>query len=137
VTGTVLLVDDDSVEAEALRLILTDEGYAVVRAANGREALAYLTEHAAPDLILLDMVMPVMDGWHFLGKLKQMPELTRSPVLVITSTLVIGRDWALAHECAGWLRKPVETEELLREVRRCAKKSDALHADERDQHGLL
>jgi CheY-like chemotaxis protein len=121
VAGTVLLVDDDLVEGDALSLILTDEGYAVVRAANGREALGYLDEHPAPDLILLDMVMPVMDGWRFLTELKGTPQRT-SPVLVITSTLVIGREWAVDHECVGWLRKPVEAEELLREVRRCVKK---------------
>jgi two-component system, chemotaxis family, chemotaxis protein CheY len=119
VAGRVLLVEDDSVEAEALGLILSEEGYGVVRAANGREALAHLAAHPAPDLILLDMIMPVMDGWQFLRERKHSPESAGPPVLVITSTLVIGREWAVDHGCAGWLRKPVDADELLQEVRRC------------------
>jgi two-component system, chemotaxis family, chemotaxis protein CheY len=122
VGGKVLLVEDDSVQAEALSLILTDEGYSVVQVANGQEALAYLAQHLPPDLILLDMMMPVMDGWHFLGELRRTPRSAGSPVLVITSTLVIGSEWAAAHDCAGWLRKPVATEELLQEIRRCLSK---------------
>ena len=120
---TLLLVEDDAAEAEALSLILADEGYAVVRAANGEEALAYLAEHPAPNLILLDMIMPVLDGWHFLQEQKRSRHLARLPVLVITSTPVIGREWADDHGCAGCLRKPAEAEELLREIHRCLNQS--------------
>jgi CheY-like chemotaxis protein len=88
-----------------------------VPAANGEEALRLLAAGPAPDLILLDMLMPVLDGWHFLERLRQ--EATRPPVVVTTAAGVLSREWAEAHGCAGFVRKPVETDELLAEVRRC------------------
>jgi CheY-like chemotaxis protein len=63
------------------------------------------------------MLMPVLDGWHFLERLRQ--EDARPPVVVTTAASILGRDWAEAHGCAGFVRKPVEAEELLEEVRRC------------------
>jgi CheY-like chemotaxis protein len=122
VAETLLLVEDDSAEAEALSLVLAAEGYGVARAADGQRALDYLAQRPAPDLILLDMIMPVMDGWHFLHEQKRTPQLARLPVLVMTATPAIGREWAEDHGCAGWLRKPAPTEQLLDEVQRCLKK---------------
>jgi CheY-like chemotaxis protein len=62
------------------------------------------------------MLMPVLDGWHLLGRLRQGGP--HPPVVVTTGTAVVGREWALDHGCAGCLRKPVGAEELLDEVRR-------------------
>jgi CheY-like chemotaxis protein len=112
-----MVVEDNDVAREGLAVILQRHGYRVVPARNGEEALRLLWGGPRPDLILLDMLMPVLDGWHFLERLGQEP--ARPPVLVTTAATVISREWARAHGCAGLVRKPIETEELLEEVRRC------------------
>jgi CheY-like chemotaxis protein len=114
---TLLVVEDDDVAREALAAVLRRAGYRVVPAANGEEALAALRAGPAPDLILLDMLMPVLDGWHFLDHFRQ--EAAQPPVVVTTATTILSREWAQDHGCAGLLHKPVEADELLHEVRRC------------------
>ena len=114
---TLLVVEDNDVSREGLAVVLRRAGYHVVPAANGEEALRLLRAGPPPDLILLDMLMPVLDGWHVLERLQQ--ESTRPPVILTTAAGVLSREWAEAHGCAGFLRKPVETGQLLDEVRRC------------------
>src|SRR5262245_48056262 len=111
-----LVVEDNDVAREGLAVVLRHEGFRVVPAANGEEALTHLRAGPPPDLILLDMLMPVLDGWRLLDRLKR--EGPQPPVVVVTGANLT-REWATDHECRGFLRKPVETEELLREVRCC------------------
>ncbi len=105
----ILVVEDNDLALEALTTILVPEGYRVVLATNGEEALDHLLGGLRPDLILLDMLMPVLDGWHFLERLP----------IVITTATNLTREWAEAHGCQGFLRKPIETDRLLEEARRC------------------
>ena len=81
--GTIMVVDDDQGAMEALSDILEYEGYQVQRAQNGLQALEHLqTTRPSPDLIILDLLMPVMDGWEFRVRQKEDPELAKVPVLV-------------------------------------------------------
>jgi urea transport system substrate-binding protein len=115
-TGTILIVDDDPDLREFLRLMLTSMGFEVTSAANGREALAAM-DGRDPDLILLDMKMPVMNGWEFCRALEG--RNARPPIVVLTAA----PDPAAraAEACAdGWLGKPFEYEELEATVRRFA-----------------
>src|SRR6266545_4852685 len=74
---TLLVVEDNEVAREGLAAILRRAGYEVALATNGQEALNYLDGHPPPALILLDMLMPVLDGWHFLEQLQgDIPEPT-------------------------------------------------------------
>jgi CheY-like chemotaxis protein len=114
---TLLVVEDNDVAREGLAVVLRRAGYRVLLAGNGEEGLARLRSDPRPDLVLLDMLMPGLDGWHFLDRLKK--EAARPPVIITTAVTVVNREWAGDHGCAGFLRKPVETEELLAEVRRC------------------
>lgn len=98
--------------------ILQQEGYGVTLAANGQEALIRLRSGPRPDLILLDMLMPVLDGWHFLEKFQKEGPTPPVPVLVTTGTNLTS-EWAESKGCQGFLRKPVSPESLLAEVRRC------------------
>jgi len=113
VTGRVLVVDDDPDILDALSEILEVEGYEVQRARNGREALQRL-EHAPPDLVLLDLMMPVMDGWEFARSLD--PD-ARPPIIVLSADRNVS---VKAQEIGalGWLAKPFELSELLAVVRR-------------------
>jgi CheY-like chemotaxis protein len=81
----VLVVDDDPSIQGFLAEALVDEGYRVRTAANGREALAILGEWR-PDLILLDLMMPEMDGWAFRGEQRAMPAVSDVPVIVLSAT---------------------------------------------------
>jgi two-component system response regulator MprA len=114
--GLILIVDDNAPARESLAAVLRRAGYQVEVAADGREALHKVTS-GRPDLILLDMVMPGLDGWNFLERLRRLgpPEV---PVLVTSGTSLSG-GWAEAHGCQGFLPKPIEPDVLLQEVRRC------------------
>jgi CheY-like chemotaxis protein len=83
----ILIVDDDPDIRDSLKEVLEDEGYTVSSVGNGREALDYLRrtpEH--PCVILLDLMMPVMDGWQFRREQKQDPAIAGIPLIVITAT---------------------------------------------------
>ena len=108
----VLVVDDDPDILDALSEILEVEGYDVQRARNGREALQRL-EQEMPDLVLLDLMMPVMDGWEFARSLSPG---ARPPIIVLSADRNVS---AKAREIGalGWLAKPFELSELLAAVR--------------------
>ena len=82
----ILVVDDDPDIRESLREVLEDEGYTVNTVGNGREALDYLHRSPHPCVILLDLMMPVMDGWQFRREQKQDPTIATIPLIVITAT---------------------------------------------------
>src|SRR5437762_1571473 len=107
--GQVLLVEDDRSIRDALVGILEDEGYAVTAAENGRQALDLLRSNAAPDLIVLDLRMPVMDGWQFRAAQKTESSLAGIPVLAISAD---GSAKAAAIDAAAYLRKPLSAEAL-------------------------
>ncbi|BDG04041.1 response regulator [Anaeromyxobacter oryzae] len=81
----ILLVEDDLSIRETIAELLAEEGYAVTCAANGAEALDLLSSDAAPSLILLDLMMPVMDGWAFRSAQRRDPRLASIPVLVLSA----------------------------------------------------
>jgi CheY-like chemotaxis protein len=115
---TLLIVEDNPVVREELSLALRRRGYSVAIAANGRQALEQLRDSAFPDLILLDMLMPVMDGWQFLKELRQLAPRPSVPIIITTGSIVT-RDWALDHGAVGFLKKPFSDDELVTEVQRC------------------
>jgi CheY-like chemotaxis protein len=107
----VLIVDDDRDIREALGEMLAEEGCIVEAAWNGAEALKRLRAGLRPDVIILDIMMPVMDGFAFRAELKQSPELAGIPVIGVTAGVAPGA--AADFEC---LRKPVRFETLLRRI---------------------
>jgi CheY-like chemotaxis protein len=114
--GGILVVDDDPDLREFLRLMLTSMGFDVTSAANGREALDDMEGHD-PDLILLDMKMPVMDGWEFCRALEGRD--ARPPVVVLTAAPDPAGRAAEVH-AEGWLGKPFEYADLEAIVRKFA-----------------
>jgi CheY-like chemotaxis protein len=109
----ILVVEDDAVIAATVANLLREEGYGVVTACNGREALERIGRER-PCLILLDMKMPVMDGWDFAAAYRR-TSAPHAPILIMTAA----RD---AHTraarvfAAGYLDKPFDIEELLARV---------------------
>lgn len=110
----VQVVEDDPDVSEIMEMILRAEGYEVLRAKDGGEALEQLRT-VSPCLILLDLMMPGMNGWEFRSEQLRDPELARIPVVVMTGA---GDDAAKVAElqAAAYVKKPVELEELLRVV---------------------
>jgi CheY-like chemotaxis protein len=109
---TILVVDDDVDIRDAICLVLEHRGYGAVGAANGEEALALLRASGSIDLILLDMMMPVMDGWGFRSSQPNGPAFVEIPVIVLTGD---GRASSKAEAigAAGYLRKPLDLDDLL------------------------
>ena len=104
----ILVVEDDMAIRESLRDLFVDEGYRVAEAANGREALQRL-EEAIPDLIVLDLWMPVMTGGELMQRLKAEPRFAGVPVLVLTAATEEVTD-------ATVVKKPIGLVDLLAKV---------------------
>lgn len=115
---TIMVVEDNDITREGLVNILRREGLQVVAFEDGQPALDYLDAGHRPDLIVLDMLMPVVDGWHFLRTMQKWPAPLSIPIIVITGA-VLGEKWPEAHGCAGFLPKPFEGSQLLAEIKRC------------------
>ncbi len=109
---TVLVVDDEADLRDSLQDLLEAHGFAVAVAGNGEEALAVFERIARPCFILLDLVMPVMDGWEFLRERERRPAVAAVPVIIATS--------APDRAPSGYplLAKPIDLTYLLEEVRR-------------------
>ena len=112
-----MVVEDDADCLEAVCDVLQDDGYTVVRATNGREALAALEQPPAPALILLDLMLPELDGWQFLEARKRNPALLEVPVVLLSGERDV-KGHAARHGLAGGLGKPVGLDELLEMVHR-------------------
>lgn len=82
----ILVVEDDDDIRDSIKELLEEEGYSIETASNGQQALARIKGAGAPQLILLDLMMPVMDGWQFQKELRQVPALARIPVIVISAS---------------------------------------------------
>ncbi len=112
----VLVVDDDPDLRETVADVLTRAGYRVATASNGAVALEMLKAgDALPDLILLDMMMPVMDGWAFSEEKRKLPELAGIPVIVFSAHADIS-DAASRVNAVSSLRKPLRAKPLLAAV---------------------
>lgn len=113
--ATILVVDDDDAIRTLVSELLADEGYEVLGAPDGKQALEIL-DRRSPDLILLDMRMPVMDGWAFSAAYRERTAL-RAPIIVITAA-TDARRTAREVEAAGYLGKPFDLDDLLAVVER-------------------
>ena len=112
----VLIVEDDDMLQEILAERLTLRGYEVVVADNGQVGID-LALAQNPDIILMDMRLPVLDGWAATQKLKAQPETCMIPVIALTAHSLVGdREESLAAGCDEYEPKPVNFERLLRKI---------------------
>ena len=118
----ILVVDDDDDIREILQYVLGEEGYRVDVASDGFDALGKLENGAPPAVILLDMMMPHMDGATFLRVLRSKPAFAGARVVVISGNAT-ARETARQLSAVACLVKPFETEELLGLVRRYAREA--------------
>ena len=106
-----LIVDDDAEVRLSLARLVRQEGYATATASNGQEALDYLRAGERPSVIILDLAMPVLDGWAFLEQRQLSPDLRSIPVIVISGQGDVTRRVAAMN--AAFLPKPVWPETLI------------------------
>ncbi len=110
----VLIVEDDEAIRETLRLSLELEGYQVSTASNGQEAIDTLSGEEAPCVILLDLMMPVMNGWEFIEYTQKDPRLSRIPVLIVTAYY----EQAKKLKADGVIKKPIDLDVLMKTLDR-------------------
>lgn len=112
----VLVVDDEPDLLDVMRFVLESEGFGVETARNGKEALERICAGWAPGLVLLDLMMPVMNGWTFLDEVSKHPALKEIPVVVLTASRAEGVPGA-----AVVLHKPIDLGLLIQTVERLAR----------------
>jgi two-component system chemotaxis response regulator CheY len=113
----VLIVDDEPAIRHAVEAALVDEGFVVATAANGAAALAEL-DSIRPDAILLDLRMPVMDGYAFLAAYQARPEPRAAVIVCSTASNAAG---VMGMGAAGYLRKPFDIDELIEVILKSVK----------------
>ena len=112
----ILLVEDNEANRDMLSRRLMRKGYEVVLAVDGQSGVE-MTQTEAPDLVLMDMSLPVLDGWEATRRLKAAPATRRIPVIALTAhAMSSDRDKALEAGCDDYDTKPVELERLLGKI---------------------
>jgi CheY-like chemotaxis protein len=114
---SILIVDDDVDVREMLSQFFSIEGYEVATARNGQDALEQLRKGQQADLILLDLMMPVMDGWQFRLEQQRDPKLASIPVVVL-SAVYNARERAALLGAVDYMQKPVEFDKLIETAER-------------------
>ena len=117
----VLVVDDEPDFLSTIRIRLSQAGYDVICAQDGRDALAKM-KLKFPDVIVSDVMMPVMDGIDFFQELKSNPDTKSIPLIMMTVQNHL-EDGLRAVGADGFLAKPVEADELIRTIQRCLERS--------------
>ncbi|MBA7702219.1 Alkaline phosphatase synthesis transcriptional regulatory protein PhoP [subsurface metagenome] len=128
--GKILVIDDDIDFVESIKIVLESKPYEVIVALEGDEALRKAREEG-PDLILMDIIMPVKDGFTAAEQLKKDPQLSKIPTVMLTSfsarrgETAIPVSRGLTLDVEDYIEKPVSPEELLARVEKYLKKTDS------------
>jgi len=113
----ILVVEDQEDNRQILRDLLGNAGYELTEAENGEEAIAAVGKRR-PDLILMDIQLPIMDGYEATRRIRTNPDLSSVPIIAVTSYALAGdEDKALAAGCDGYVTKPYSPRDLLAKVR--------------------
>lgn len=113
----ILVVEDNEDNRRIIRDLLTSVGYELIEAADGLEGAA-MAQHHLPDLILMDIQLPVMDGYEATRRIRAIPGLTDVPIIAVTSYALSGDEVkARRAGCDGYIAKPFSPRELLAKLR--------------------
>ena len=113
---TILYVEDNLDNRTLVRRILTAEGYTLIEAANATQAMEIL-KTTRPDLILMDINMPDMDGYSLTAKIKDTPRFESTPIIALTANVMRGdRERSLEAGCDGYIQKPIDIDKLSEQI---------------------
>ena len=115
--ASILIAEDYDDNRELIRLVLSAAGYQVLEAKNGLECVHMAKEHP-PDLIMIDLSMPVLDGWAVFRELKEEAVTSKIPCVAVTAHAETDRERALTTGFSAYVSKPFRTEDLLATVAR-------------------
>lgn len=116
IKGTILYVEDNSDNRKLVRRVLEVEGYSVIEAKDGEQALERLGTEMI-DLALMDINMPDMDGYTLTAKIKAMPEYSKLPIVAVTANVMRGdRERSLQAGCDGYIQKPIDIDTLSQQI---------------------
>ena len=116
---TVLVVDDSPTMRQMVAFTLTNAGYQVVEAGNGKEAVGKVNGGAKPDLVVTDLNMPEMDGITLIKEIRKMPALKFSPILMLTTEASDDKKKAgQAAGATGWIVKPFNPEQMMAVIKK-------------------
>lgn len=111
----VLIIDDDSRNIFALKAVLKARGYLCLSASGAQEGIALLGRDKGIGVVLMDMMMPDMDGYEAIAKINEHPDLKNIPVIAVTAQAMLGdRERCINAGAAGYVSKPINVEELTR-----------------------
>ncbi|MBK9209292.1 MAG: response regulator [Anaerolineales bacterium] len=116
--GTILYVEDNPDNRNLIRRVLNAEGYSVVEAINGKQAIEKLESNSV-DLILMDINMPDMDGYTLTAKIKAIQKYSKIPIVAVTANVMRGdREKSLEAGCDGYIQKPIDIDALAQQIER-------------------
>ena len=114
----ILYIEDNEQNLYLVSFILEKHGYVVCSAADGLEGIARATSEK-PDMILLDIQLPGMDGYTVARRLRALPDMEATPIIAVTSYAMEGdREKALAAGCSGYIEKPINPDTFLQQIER-------------------
>jgi two-component system cell cycle response regulator DivK len=117
-SATILYIEDNPDNRLLVRRILEAEGYTVLEASSASAAFSTVQSHQ-PDLILMDINLPEMDGYTLTSRLKAIPELDKVPIIAVTANVMKGdRERTIQAGCDGYIQKPVDVDALPQQVGR-------------------
>jgi len=112
VSKKILVVEDNPTNMRVIRMVLGNKGYGLLEAADGEEALVVAME-GRPDLIVMDIQLPKMDGLEVTRRLRQTPEFKHTPIIALTASAMEGdREKIMAAGCDKYISKPVNTRQF-------------------------
>jgi len=112
----ILLIEDNEMNRDMLSRRLTRRGYEVAMAVDGQQGID-MARTQAPDLVLMDMSLPVIDGWEAAGHLKRLPETRGIPIIALTAHAMVGdREKAVKAGCDDFDTKPIDLSRLLEKI---------------------
>ena len=116
--GTVLCIEDNTDNRMLVRRVLEAEGYAVLEANNATQALEKI-EKGHPDVILMDISMPEIDGYTLTTQIKAIPGFQNVPIIAVTANVMRGdRERTLEAGCDGYIQKPIDIDTLTQQIER-------------------
>jgi len=123
-SATILYIEDNFDNRMLVRRVLEAEGYRVVEAEDGAQGIEWL-ESETPDLVLMDINLPEIDGYEVTKRFKQLPSMARVPVIAMTANVMKGdRERTLAAGCDGYIPKPIDIDALPSQIARFLRKKN-------------